>query len=358
MLASRLHVIPWTFSRPAFLRHGHDLDCAEIEFHSFWVQQRKTTLRLLLPTMAGMTFRMNPSRIGLVVAFLLAVVSATPALAQNPMYCQEIGFAGGGKIQVNGFSIEAESIPDPNVPGYTMCHASVTSPQGKTVYEQNDWAFEIDPVTGKDVNGDGQPDAVLIGLTGGAHCCWDYEIISLGKQPGLIGEFENRDTASFSDLRGDDQIEIVIRDGSFDFGFGLDHAFSVFPTLIVQLKGRRFEDVGREFWPIFQKEIGQERSKLKAQSLQTFLDSNPYEAHDSLDYQATQSGILFIALDYLYAGKPEEAKATLSTLWPAASRARTWKEMLDGYCSGLRADLGVQSLPPCKGARANTSSAF
>jgi hypothetical protein len=305
-----------------------------------------------------MTFRMNPSRIAFVVAFFLSVVWATPALAQSPMYCQEIGFAGGGKIQANGFSIEAKSIPDPNVPGYTTCHASVTSPQGKSVYEQNDWAFEIDPVTGKDVNGDGQPDVVLIGLTGGAHCCWDYEMISLGKQPGLIGEFENRDTASFSDLRGDGQIEIVIRDGSFDEGFGLDHAFSVFPQLIVQLKGKRFEDVGPEFWPIFQKEIDQKRSELTAQWLRTFLHSNPYEVHDSLDYQATQSGILLIALDYLYAGKPGEAKATLSALWPAASRARTWKEMLDGYCSGLRADLRVQSLPPCKGAGTNSSSAF
>jgi len=218
--------------------------------------------------------------------------------------------------------------------------------------------MEIDPITGKDINGDGEPEAVLIDFSGGAHCCWTYDIISLGKQPGLIQKLYNPDTASFTDLRGDGQIEISIRDGSFDEGFGLDHAFSVFPLLIVQLRGRQFEDVGPKFPAIFQKEIDEERSKLMPAWLQKFLNSNPYDVHDSLEYQGTQSDILLIALDYLYAGNPEQAKATLSSLWPAASRARTWKEILDGYCSGLRSDLGVASGPPCKSDKTDAWSTF
>lgn len=254
----------------------------------------------------------------------------------------------GGKIQVNGFSIEAKRIPAPDVKNYTICHVSVTSPQGKIVYEGNDSSFEFDPITGKDVNGDGQPDAVIVGYSGGAHCCWAYDIVSLGKAPGLIGEFTNRAPATFSDLGGNSQIEISIRDGSFDEGFYSDHAFSVFPQLIVELKRSRFEDVGPEFWPIFKKDIDKRRGELTAEWLRTFLHSNPYQVHDSSDYQATKRDILTIALDYLYGGKPQEAKATLSTLWPAASRARTWKEMLHGYCSGLRTQFHFDLGPACK----------
>lgn len=207
--------------------------------------------------------------------------------------------------------------------------------------------MEIDPATGRDINGDGQPDAVLVSFSGGAHCCWTYHIVSLGKKPGLIREFENRDTASFKDLLGNGQIEILIRDGGFDFGFGLDHAFSVFPLLIVQLKGAEFQDVGPKFWPVFEKEILHERGKLSNQRLQEFLHSNPDEVHDDSDYLGTKSTVLQTVLDYLYAGRHEEARKLLGKLWPKDSQERTWKEMISGYCSGLRASLELESSPPC-----------
>jgi len=292
-------------------------------------------------------------RVRSLVALFVFGLCTTYAFAGNPLSCHqkvtERGATGGGKVQVNGFTVDVKPIPDPTVPGHMDCHVSVTSPQGKVVYEDSDWGMEIDPITGSDINGDGQPSAVLVGFSGGAHCCWTYHIISLGKKPGLIREFENRAPASFKDLQGNGQVEILIRDGSFDEGFGLDHAFSVFPLLIVQLKGTKFQDVGPEFWPVFEAEIQQARDKLTNQQLQEFLRSNPYEPHDDLDYQKTRSTILLIVLDYLYAGRHDEAKKVLGELWPPASQQRTWKEMVGGYCSGLRAQLGLESNPPCGG---------
>jgi len=91
---------------------------------------------------------------------------------------------------VNGFSIKVKSIADPDDPDEMVCEAVVTSPVGKIVYEDSDQGMELDPITGRDINGDGQPDAVLVSYSGGAHCCWTYHLISLGKKPGLIQEFE------------------------------------------------------------------------------------------------------------------------------------------------------------------------
>ncbi len=247
--------------------------------------------------------------------------------------------------------IEVRPTQDPRDPDSLTCHATVRSPGGKTIFERDDWGFEIDPVTGKDVNGDGQPDAVLVGFSGGAHCCWTYHIISLGKQPGLIREFRNRSTASFKDLDGNGQIQILIRDGGFDEGFGLSHAFSVFPLLIARLNGTQFEDVGPKFWRVFEKDIQEQRGQLKPESLQVFLHSNPKEIHDDLDYLGTKSTILQIVLDYLYAGRPEEARRVLGELWPNGFQEQTWKEMLAGYCSGLRAHLGLTVRAPCPRTR-------
>jgi hypothetical protein len=290
----------------------------------------------------------NPSWLGirLLAVVFLALLCTKSVFAGTGPYCyQDIlssKAAGGGTIQMAGFSIEVKPIKDPDNPEDMTCQATVTSPHGKTIFQQNEWGMGIDPITGKDINGDGQPDAVLVGFSGGAHCCWTYYIVSLGKEPGLIREFENRSTATFEDLLGNGQIEILIREGDFDFAFGLDHARSVFPLLIVQLNGTSFEDVGPRFWPVFEKEIRQQHEELSDQRLQQWFRSNTDDPYDNMDYLDAKSTVLLIVLDYLDAGKYEEAKSTLSKLSPPNSQEQTWDEMLTGYCSGLRARLGVR----------------
>ena len=53
------------------------------------------------------------------------------------------------------------------------------------------------------------------------------------------------------------------------------------------------------------------------------------------------------ALDYLYAGRPGEGHRVIQKLWPADSQERTWKKMVSGYCSGLRARLGLETSALC-----------
>lgn len=279
-----------------------------------------------------------------VAAICLATVWAP---GSDRMYCYQklpaSGATGGGVVRVHGFVVQVgPTTEDPDDPDFQTCHATIRSPQGKLVFESKEWGIEIDPVTGKDVNGDGQPDAVLMSYSGGAHCCWIYHIISLGKQPGVIREFKNDAPASFSDLEGNGRIEILIRDGEFDEAFGLNHAFSVFPLVILRLNGTEFEDVGSNFWRVFEKEIEEQRSKLRQKALQEFVKSNPYEIHDNVDYLATKLTILLIVLDYLSAGRTQEARKALGELWPADYQQRTWEEILGRFCTGLHAELRVE----------------
>jgi hypothetical protein len=266
------------------------------------------------------------------------------------MYCYqkvtEPGATGGGKLQVAGFSIEVKPIPDPDVPDNTLCQASITDPDGKLVYSFEDWGAEIDGISGKDVNGDGQPEVVLVSYSGGAHCCWTYHIISLGEKPGLLREFENQNTASFEDLKGNGQIEIVIRDGGFDYVF-LPHAFSPFPLLIVRLEGTEFIDLSSEFWPMFEKEINEQRDHLSDDHIQEFLHPHANGADDDLERSTIKSHILLTIIDYVYGGKPEAAKKLLITWWPKESQEQTWNRIITGYCSGLRSELGIATRVPC-----------
>src|SRR5260370_8283905 len=62
------------------------------------------------------------------------------------------------------------------------CQALVTAPvskasQAKTV--ARDWALSINRLSGSDINGDGKPELIVQGYSGGAHCCYTYRIISL-----------------------------------------------------------------------------------------------------------------------------------------------------------------------------------
>jgi len=295
------------------------------------------------------------------VLLILAVLClSSPSLhANGRKYCyQKLGDggsfvgSGGGTAHVNGFTVEVKPKSDAES---ASCHATVRSTSGVTVFELEEWGIEIDPVTGKDINGDGYPDAVLVSFSGGAHCCTKYYFISLGNKPGLIRDFDNAQEALFRDLKGDGRMEILIRDGSFDEHFGLAHPYSPFPLLIVRLRGDKFEDLGSQFSGEFKKEILTLRRGLKTKSQKNFLDSNPNDIHDAQDYLETESAILKIVLDYLYAGQPDKARSALAELWPPAHQDRAWDEIVRGYCNGLRAQLGLPSNSICGRATSGKS---
>src|SRR5215472_5587401 len=59
--------------------------------------------------------------------------------------------------RIGDFLIRLQSVADEEAPGGTACQVQVFSSQGP-VFQASDYAMSIDPVSGKDVNGDGKPD--------------------------------------------------------------------------------------------------------------------------------------------------------------------------------------------------------
>lgn len=96
------------------------------------------------------------------------------------------------------------------------------------------------PMVGKDITGDGIPDLVVEGYSGGAHCCFTYFIFSLGAQFKKIAELYGYDSQfEFLDLDGDNVLEIRGRDVTFAY-WETSFAESPAPVIILRYDGNTY----------------------------------------------------------------------------------------------------------------------
>jgi hypothetical protein len=197
------------------------------------------------------------------------------------------------------------------------CMVVVKDEKGKTVFAAHDHGVEILSISGEDINGDGQPDVVIEGYSGGAHCCWTYWIVSLGVCPRLLASIYNERDVTFRKERSG-QVLIETLDGRFDYFDGSCHACSTFPRVYMRLKRDQLEEVNSEFWPSYQKDIHIARLELKTEELSKF------RARDKPDAETddTRKLVLTIVLAYIYAGRQDQAWQTLDEMWPAQDKER------------------------------------
>ncbi|MBI2472075.1 MAG: hypothetical protein HYV59_12675 [Planctomycetes bacterium] len=100
------------------------------------------------------------------------------------------------------------------------------------------------PPAGKDITGDGIPDHVVEGYSGGAHCCYSYLIFSLGKQFKKITHLQADDSPfTFKDIDGDGIYEITGRDCTFAY-WETCFAASPAPEIILQYKDNKYKLAG------------------------------------------------------------------------------------------------------------------
>lgn len=214
----------------------------------------------------------------------------------------------------------------------TLCRASVISPGGKVIFQADDAGMKLNEMTGKDLNGDGQADAVFEGFSGGAHCCWTYWIVSLGDHSGLVQEFKNETDVSFYDIDNDGRIEIWTKDGAFEHFDCLSPTDSPLPTVIFRLESRALKDVGQEYKEGYDREIEDAWSTLKTFELDRFRAANYACEGESRE---TMPKVLRIVLAYLYSGREQAAWQALEQMWPAHGVERIRRQIIDARSAGV-----------------------
>lgn len=247
-------------------------------------------------------------------------------------------YAGRGEqsTSIQGFSIRVFRHPHADEEKYLdECLAEIKNATGELVFSDEDHGLKILPISGTDINGDGDPDAVIEGYTGGAHCCWDYWMVSLGSHPGLLAHLYNERAASFTKTN-DGKVLIETLDGRFDYFDGLSHKASVFPRVYLRLSGKHLEEVNSEFRSEYLKDVEYAQKSLIDSELVEFRQSfSPGGDRFPEGYEDTRQKVLTVVLAYLYSGKPEEAWQYLDAMWPPADKERIRKLILKTRGNGL-----------------------
>lgn len=194
-----------------------------------------------------------------------------------------------------------------------VCAALIEDCKGNRVLEARDRGLRLHEVSGTDLNGDGHPDLVLEGYSGGMHCCLTYWIVAL-KPPRLLCVLSNRDGMAFTDIDGDGSVEILARDHAFDC-FLRPCSISPSPMTVLRAQGDKLIDVSRQFPQMFEEDLKQAQKLLSPDRVARFRTDQPLDVGDYLE---AKQGILSMVVTYLYSGRGEKAWQTLEEMWPPA----------------------------------------
>ena len=202
--------------------------------------------------------------------------------------------------------------------------------------------MSLDAVSGTDLNGDGAPEIVFDGFSGGAGCCYVYWIVSLTKKPHVVRELRNQVPVVFR-KRDDGGTEIRTSEGSFDLLL-LPHEDAVIPQLVLRLEGSKLTDISRQYQKEYDEEIGKARSGLTAADLEKFRQSS-YNQKMFIDQLPTVKRVLTIVLNYLYSGREAQAWQALDEMWPASDEQRVKGLILERRARGLAGQIDVAAKP-------------
>lgn len=252
------------------------------------------------------------------LAMVLATLCGLPIVVQRPLEQVE------GDPPEDGYLLEVERI----IGDYTIrlwrWQERFFGPRGRAVViitgpsttVEVDWAFQIDPLSGTDITGEGNPDLIVTGYSGGAHCCFSSTVYDLGPSLTVIPVVGGGNcSGTFEDLDGDGSYEFLTCDDAFAYHYC---CYAGSPMVRVIL--------------CYGREIGYVPASPRFASLY----KPDIVAHTELAQQATDAtmcewdetskcAVLPLILDYLYSGRMDQAWEALERYYsfPDADTFRT-----------------------------------
>ena len=168
--------------------------------------------------------------------------------------------------------------------------------------------------TGDDVFDRGNPALVLEGYSGGAHCCYTYQIVDLGEHPIILSPIRNQSPFFFFKDPASNQYRIMTSDGAFDY-------FDGRATPVLRCRGSccrsmhdGLHDVSPQFAEQYDTEIAAARAKIAQEDI-TKSSRSPTSTMPGRSF--SKSCFLICIAD----AKPQ-AWQTLDEMWPAERSRR------------------------------------
>jgi len=182
----------------------------------------------------------------------------------------------------------------------------ISDSQGKVLYQTIGMLFSIDPLKifstpppqPLDLDHDGAEDLLIQNFSGGAHCCYSYQLFSLSKTLKNIGSIKLLDCGEqlkLQDLNQDGTLEILTCNPSFTYLPKIPYSESPFPPMVFKIDQERWVNQDAKYPQVFYADIEERKKELAANT-------------------DNRSDILQIVLDYLLSGHEAEAWKTFDLL--------------------------------------------
>jgi hypothetical protein len=238
------------------------------------------------------------------------------------------------KKEIAGFALTISYYHDPTLPtAIEECRAVIRDARHHVIFSAHDLGMAL-LVAGQDVNGDGAPDVVLEGESGGNHGTKTYYVVSLGGKPGLIVRFRTDAVpAKFMQNDSSHRIEVRTWDGNFFMFDGMAAAFSPYPAVYLQIDGAKLHDISPQHRADYDKAIEKLKTSFPVADFARFrvIDESWQKAGE----EAPASQVLRIAVAYLYSGRPSLAHKTIAEMWPPFDQERVWRLILKTRQKGI-----------------------
>jgi hypothetical protein len=202
--------------------------------------------------------------------------------------------------------------------------AIITNQKGKMVAEVKGLVVEPDPRetiegwvpgTPLDLDKDGSEDLVLRIYSGGAHCCYSYQIYSLGKFLKKLADLKLLDCGEkikLQDLDGDGRWEISSCNAAFTYFKDIPYSESPFPPMVFGLENGKFVNEDKKFQKLFDDDIAAQRKALQDRG---------YSDGDALQ----------IVLDYFLSGRETEGWSQFDQLLTSPKKESIRSELKDRW---------------------------
>ena len=183
----------------------------------------------------------------------------------------------------------------------------------RQIYAENGYRFEVGNIgsdknenrliaMGNDITGNGKPDLVVSGYSGGAHCCTTYYIFEIGEEFRKIAQIHTGNAmAHFVDTDGDSNLEFVTYDDTFSY-WNTGFASSPMPEVIL-----RFSNGAYRLASDLMSKPALDFAKLEARA-RSIRDNGEW-------YIWNKSDLWGVMLDLIYSGHADLAYQFFDMAW-------------------------------------------
>jgi hypothetical protein len=264
------------------------------------------------------------------VALLILSSEATRAQVpsqQDNLTCHQSGSGNNGTRNLpNGGSIAIRTVPANELK--QTCDVSVRDRSGRTIFEDRGFNTKIDPATGRDIDNDGQPDAVVgVDTTGGTYGNWEYPVISFAPTARLLLKLPPA-TFDFQTKPG----KTLIWTSAIFEGLGQNTADISTVATVHEFRPTGFVDVTPDYCkPMLSGELqgpGSLRGQLAILTRQAKQDSR-LDAGRPEDREDTRLAATTIVLQQIYCGQVEDASRLVLEVWPGSDQSRIRRQIRD-----------------------------